>query len=361
MKKRFFLLILIVIAIGIIWKHDALLTSLGLGLEEIDASDRAQVTVKVITQPVQITSNDRTFRAVGTGRAKLSIGIYPAVSEEVTDIYFVAQQDVKKGDILVQLDSRAEELAVKAAQVQLKDAQSLLDRYELAVKAGGVPESEVDAARADFEAAQVELEQAKLDLEERQIKAPFNGVVGIPAVDPGDRVNPETLITGLDARDTLYIDFEVPESLAGALQNAAGENRKITATTPAYLSKQFDGEISAQESRIDPDRRTVLARAEIDNKEDLLRPGMSFETEWDIKGESYPTVPEISVQWGREGSFIWLIKDGKAVKTSATIISRKAGRVLLEGDIESGDQVVIEGLQRLRPGQSVEIVGTAEE
>ena len=88
---------------------------------------------------------------------------------------------------------------------------------------------------------------------------------------------------------------------------------------------------------------------------------MSFETEWDIKGESYPTVPEISVQWGREGSFIWLIKDGKAVKTSATIISRKAGRVLLEGDIESGDQVVIEGLQRLRPGQSVEIVGTAEE
>ena len=361
MKKRFFLLILIVIATGIIWKHDALLTSLGLGSEEIDASDRAQVTVKVITQPVQITSNDRTFRAVGTGRAKLSIGIYPAVSEEVTDIYFVAQQDVKKGDILVQLDSRAEELAVKAAQVQLKDAQSLLDRYELAVKAGGVPESEVDAARADFEAAQVELEQAKLDLEERQIKAPFNGVVGIPAVDPGDRVNPETLITGLDARDTLYIDFEVPESLAGALQNAAGENRKITATTPAYLSKQFDGEISAQESRIDPDRRTVLARAEIDNKEDLLRPGMSFETEWDIKGESYPTVPEISVQWGREGSFIWLIKDGKAVKTSATIISRKAGRVLLEGDIESGDQVVIEGLQRLRPGQSVEIVGTAEE
>ena len=114
MKKRFFLLILIVIAIGIIWKHDALLTSLGLGSEEIDASDRAQVTVKVITQPVQITSNDRTFRAVGTGRAKLSIGIYPAVSEEVTDIYFVAQQDVKKGDILVQLDSRAEELAVKA-------------------------------------------------------------------------------------------------------------------------------------------------------------------------------------------------------------------------------------------------------
>ena len=91
MKKRFFLLILIVIAIGIIWKHDALLTSLGLGSEEIDASDRAQVTVKVITQPVQITSNDRTFRAVGTGRAKLSIGIYPAVSEEVTDIYFVAQ------------------------------------------------------------------------------------------------------------------------------------------------------------------------------------------------------------------------------------------------------------------------------
>lgn len=323
------------------------------------AAQRGSVPVKVITQPVEITSNDRAFRAVGTGRARLSVGVYPSVAEEVTDVFFEAQQAVKKGDILVQLDDREEVLGVKLAEVQLKDAQSLLDRYELAVKEGGVPESEVDAARTDFEAAQVALEQAKLALEERQIKASFDGIVGIPNVDPGDRVGTDMLITGLDDRKTLYVDFEVPESLAGALQNTAEKNHTITATTPAYPSLSFSGHISAQESRVDPQRRTLMARASIDNSDDLLRPGMSFETIWEIPGGDYPTVPEISVQWGRDGSYIWLIRDGLAKKVPAKVIARKAGRALLEGDIKDSEAVVIEGLQRLRPDQKVEVVGSA--
>lgn len=345
-----------------IWKYEAILAYIGIGSDDRQpAKERGSVAVKVITQPVEITSNDRIFRAVGTGRARLSVGIYPSVAEEVTSVFFEAQQQVKKGDVLVQLDDREEVLAVKLAEVQLKDAQSLLDRYELAVKEGGVPESEVDAARTDFEAAQVALEQAKLALEERQIKAPFDGIVGIPNVDPGDRVGTDMLITGLDDRKILYVDFEVPESLAGALQNTEEKNRIITATTPAYLSLNFSGHISAQESRVDPQRRTLMARASIDNDDDFLRPGMSFETIWEIPGDSYATVPEISVQWGRDGSYIWLIREGTAEKIQARVVARKAGRALLDGDIKGGESVVIEGLQRLRPGQKVEVVGSAGE
>ena len=335
-----------------------LLSSVGIdGNDRGPVKERGSVPVKVITQPVEITSNDRTYRAVGTGRARLSVGLYPSVAEEVTDVFFEAQQHVKKGDVLVQLDDREEALAVKLAEVQLKDAQSLLDRYELAVKEGGVPESEVDAARTDFEAAQVALEQAKLALEERQIKAPFDGIVGIPNVDPGDRVSTDMLITGLDDRKILYVDFEVPESLVGALQNTEVKNRTITAMTPAYLSLSFSGHISAQESRVDPERRTLMARASIDNGDDLLRPGMSFETIWEIPGEDYATVPEISVQWGRDGSYIWLIRDGVAEKIPARVIARKAGRALIDGEIKDGEHVVIEGLQRLRAGQDVEVLG----
>lgn len=322
---------------------------------------RGNIPVKVITQAVEITSNNRTFRAIGTGRARLSVGIYPSVAEEVTDVFFEAQQQVKMGDVLVKLDDREEMLALRLAQVELKDAQSLLDRYELAVKEGGVPESEVDAARASFEAAQVVLEQAKLALEERQIKAPFDGIVGIPGIDPGDRIDTSTLITGLDARDLLYVDFEVPEALAGALLKADVQSQKITAKTPAYPLMEFSGHISAQESRLNPERRTLLARVSIDNIDDRLRPGMSFEIQWDIPGSDYPTVPEISVQWGRNGSYIWLIREDHARKTPVQIISRKTGRVLVEGEIKAGDSVVIEGLQRLRPGQEVVVVGSAEQ
>ena len=356
-----FFFISAIIIISMIWKHEALLSAIGLGSEEPAEMRSHGVPVKVITQPVEITSNNRMFRAVGTGRAHLSARIYSSVAEEVIEVLFKSQQQVRKGDVLVQLDNREEMLAVKLAEVELKDTQSLLGRYELAVKEGGVPESEVDAARTTFEAAQVALEQARLTLEERQIKAPFDGIVGIPGVNQGDRVSTDTLITGLDLRDIIYVDFEVPEALADALQNTEEQHRKITATTPAYQSMNFTGNISAQESRFNPERRTLMVRASIDNSDDLLRPGMSFEIRWDIPGEEYATVPEISVQWGRDGSYIWLIRKGVAEKIPAKVIARKAGRVLLEGDIKDGEAVVIEGLQRLRPGKKVEVVGQTTE
>ncbi len=314
--------------------------------------------VKVIVEPVVITANDRIFDAVGTGRARNSADLYPAVAEEVIEVLFEAEQHVEKGTVLVQLDDREEQLALKLAEVELKDARSLLDRYEKAVKQGAVPESEVDAARATFEAAEVAVEQAQLSIEERQIKAPFDGIVGIPNIDPGDRVTSSTLITGLDDRNVLYVDFEVPEALAGALREAQKNNQKISAKTPSFPNKQFEAHIAAQESRVNSERRTVMARANINNEQDLLRPGMSFTTRWEIAGGKYPTVPEISLQWGREGSFIWLIEDNKARKVMASVVARRAGQVLLDVDIQNGAQVVVEGLQRIRPNATVEILGS---
>ncbi len=345
----------IVILIG--WNYGAFSALLGPGDTLKDQNSPRSPAVKVIVEPIKITSNDRIYDAVGTGRARNSADLYPAVAEEVIEVLFEAEQHVMKGDVLVQLDDREEQLALKLAEVELKDARSLLDRYEKAVKQGAVPESEVDAARATFEGAEVAVEQAKLSIEERQIKAPFDGIVGIPNVDPGDRVTTSTLITGLDDRDVLYVDFEVPEALAGALREAQSNRQKISAKTPSYPNRQFEGHIAAQESRVNSERRTVMARANINNDEDLLRPGMSFTTRWEISGQDYPTVPEISLQWGRDGSFIWLIEDNKAKKVMARVIARRAGQVLLDAEIQNGALVVVEGLQRIRPDADVEILG----
>ncbi|MDC0947038.1 efflux RND transporter periplasmic adaptor subunit [Nitrospinaceae bacterium] len=313
--------------------------------------------VKVLVQPVVIKPNNRVFEAVGTGRARLSVQIYPAVSEEVLEVLFKAQSKVSKGDVLLRLDNREEVLAVRKAKIELKNKRSLLSRYEKAVKEGAVPESEVDSARADFEGAKVTLDQARLAVEERLVKARFDGVVGIPNVDPGDRVNTNTSITSLDDRKILHVDFEVPEALAGSLMDAQAQKQKITATTPAYPGRTFSAYISAQQSRVDPDRRTLLARASIQNDEDLLRPGMSFSTRWKISGNDYPTVPEISLQWERAGSFIWIIRKRKAEKIYARVVFRQSGRVFLEGTISKGEKVVIEGVQRLSPGTEVLILG----
>ena len=316
--------------------------------------ERQSAPVKVITQSVLTTENNRIFEAVGTGRARLSVQIYPAVTDEVTEILFNAQDRVEKGQILIRLEDEEERLAVDLAQVQIEDARGLLGRYENAVLEGAVPESEVDSARADFKAAEVALKQARLAVAERQIRAPFDGIVGIPNVDIGERIGPDTMITSLDNRSLIYVDFEIPEALAGVINISSGDALNIVATTPAYPNQEFTGVIAAQESRIDPERRTMTVRAHIDNEQDLLRPGMSFDIVWTIPGQSYPTVPEIAVQWEREGSYVWLVKDGIAVKAPATIVARRDGNVLVEGAVQMNDTVVIEGVQRLRPDQAVE-------
>lgn len=333
--------------------HDDLLSFLGGDSSGNEKDSGIEAPVKVITKPVELKGNNRIFEAVGTGKARKSAEIYPSVAEEVSEVYFEAQQMVSKGDVLVQLDDREEKLAIQLAEVKLKDAKSLLNRYEQAVKEGAVPQSEVDSARADVDSARVELDQARLALKYRKIIAPFSGVVGIPRVDPGDRVNTDTLITGLDDRKIIHVDFEVPESLVGPLKN----EQTITATTPAYPGKTFTGEITALESRIDPERRTVMARASIENTDDVLRPGMSFTTIWQITGKKYPTVPEISLQWGKDGSFVWIIRDNKSQKVYAQVIARTAGNVLLDGDISESEPVVVEGLERLDDGAEVIILG----
>jgi multidrug efflux pump subunit AcrA (membrane-fusion protein) len=144
--------------------------------------------------------------------------------------------------------------------------------------------------------------------------------------------------------------------LAGVLKGADAAKQAITATTPSYPTQVFEGLITAQESRVNERRRTLMARASISNLKDVLMPGMSFTTKWDIPGDDYATVPEISVQWGRDGSFIWVIREAKAEKIQARVIARKSGRVLLDADVQAGELVVVEGLHRLRPNVEVQIL-----
>lgn len=305
--------------------------------------------IGVLTTAVINTDNDVRFEAIGTGRAKQSVQLYPRVSDEIIAINFAAGNRVNQGDVLVQLDDREEKLAVKLAEVTIRDAKSLLQRYERAVKDGAVPQSEVDSARAAVDTAEVRLQQAQLALENHQIIAPFAGVVGIPQADVGDRVLTSDIITGLDDRDILYVDFDVPEKLAGMLEQGQG----ITATTPSFAQKTFTGSIDAIENRVDMATRTIRARAHIPNEGDLLRPGMSFAVRLDIAGESYPTVPEIAVQWGREGAFVWVVRDDVAHQEPVSVVARRGGSVLVQGELEENAQVVVEGLQRMRDGAAV--------
>ena len=311
---------------------------------------------KVLVQAVQLKSTAGSFRAIATAWAEKSAEVYAVVDEKVTQVYFRPQQKVKRGELLIQQDDREERLALRLAEVQLKNTKSLLDRYKQAVGKGAVPQTQVDSAQADYEAAQVAVDQAKLAISNHQVRAPFSGVVGITDIDPGQRIGPGLLITGVDSREIIYVDFDVPEALVGQLNANNLDQIEVIASTPSVPGQEFKARVVALDSRLDAEKRSLRVRANIRNPDDVLRPGMSFSVQMAVKGQMLASVPEIALQWDREGSYVWMIRDGKADRENVRVADRRQGRVFLDGNIKEGEIVVVEGGLRLAEGVVVEQV-----
>ena len=110
---------------------------------------------------------------------------------------------------------------------------------------------------------------------------------------------------------------------------------------------------------VDRASRTLRVQAVLDNSEDRLREGMAFEVSMDFAGQNFPSVDALAVQWSSTGSFVWLARDGKVQRVPVVIKQRNPDRVLVEGELVEGDEVVIEGVQTLRPGAEIKPMNDA--
>jgi RND family efflux transporter MFP subunit len=307
-------------------------------------------SLPVIAEYASLMDEKTVVEAVGTGKSALGVSIYPAVSGEVADVLVRAGDKVTEGQVLVILDSDRERLARDLAAVQARDAEQLLARYEKARPLGAVAESEVDSARTALAEARIALDQAEVNLADRTILAPFDGIVGIPQVEAGDRVDSSTAIVTLDNIDSILVDFEVAETRFDNVR----PGQSVRVETWSLPGEEFTGVVESIGSRIDPESRTFAVRARVPNPNSRLLAGMSFAVYVDIEGKQYPAVAEISVLWGDEGTYVWRIDDeDKVSRVSVRVVKRTNGRILLDGGIEEGDLVVVEGVLRLRPGRTV--------
>ena len=306
-------------------------------------------SIPVIAEVLRFEHEQIRLEAIGTSRARLSAELYAPTAGEVLSVNFKPGQAVTLGDVLIQLDAEKEKLAVRLAELHLEDAERLYDRYERSASSGAVLPTVMDAARTAAETARVELEQARIALADRSIEALFDGHVGISEVDPGDRVDANTLITTLDDRRSLFVSFDVPESFIGEL--SIGDDVKLKARSDKF--PDVAGVIVDIGSRIDPQNRTFVARARVDNEHDLLRPGMSFRVRIDVQGDVYAVVSETGLQWGADGAYVWTVVDGSATRVPVQIVQRREGRVLIDGNLADGDVIVVEGTQRMRDGIAV--------
>lgn len=290
--------------------------------------------------------------AVGTARAQRSAILFAPTAGEIEAINFTADAFVQQGDVLLELDREAEELAVDLARVRLADANRIVKRLQRLSSTGAVAQATLDDALTTLEAARIELKRAEVALSDRFVVAPFSGRIGLTDLDVGDRVSPDTRIATLDDRAALLVRFDVPEALLGRVQ--VGETASVVPWSSTDITAE--GTVFDVDSRVDEGSRAFTVRARIPNEEDHLRPGMSFRVSLDIRGAEHPRIPEVAIQWGGEGSFVWIVSDGSAKRVPVTIVQRQEARVLVDGAIAPGELVVVEGLHRMRPGSPVEII-----
>lgn len=303
----------------------------------------------VLTHEVQWQARATLVEAVGTSRARQSVTLFPEVSGEVEALLFKTGEAVEAGQPLVQLDARDQRLAVELAQVELADAERLYSRYRRSEGAGAVTQSALDDAKSAVNRARIALERARVNLSYRTITAPFRGHLGITNLDVGARVDPSTAVASLDDRRELLVTFTVPELFHG--QVVPGQRLEVSTWNSG--SERNQGEVMEVDSRVDPQTRSFTVRARVANPEDQLRPGMSFRVQLPLIGGEYPLIPEVALQWGGDGAYVWAIKNGLAQRVSATIVQRLPGSILVESNLPAGTLIVTEGIQRLREGQPV--------
>ncbi|PTB88432.1 efflux transporter periplasmic adaptor subunit, partial [Pseudidiomarina aestuarii] len=123
---------------------------------------------------------------------------------------------------------------------------------------------------------------------------------------------------------------------------------------------EYQARLVDVDSRINTQTRTIGVRALLNNTDDQFRPGMSFRVNLMIEGDSYAVVPEAALMWGAEGAYVWLNRDGRAFRVDVQIKQRLQGRILVAGEIQLGDELVVEGVQQLRQGQNIEVLSAEQ-
>lgn len=314
------------------------------------AKNRNAEATLVLTEPVTLAENVMLVRAVGTGKALRSVSIFPSVAGEVLEVDYRPGRRVKQGQRLLRLDDAQQRLSVQLAQVAVNEARREVERLSRLKASGAVSNVRLETAQSALQSADLRLELAKADLADRSVFAPFDGVLGLSEIDVGDRVTPDTLIATLDDRTSILVEFNVPEEQAGRLQ--IGD--PVTVTPWSEPRQDVTGRVSATASRIDVQSRTLTVQALIPNPEDRLKSGTSFEVSLRFHGKAYPGIREVAVLWSRDGAYLWRVVEGKADKVYVKIVRRDKGRVLVDGPLEEGELIVVEGLQGLRQGQALQ-------
>ncbi len=289
--------------------------------------------------------------ALGTLRGNESITLSANASDTISSIHFQEGQRVSAGQLLVTLEMKEEQAQLSGARAELAEQQREVKRLEGLVKTFSAAQTELDQRRTALQKAQYKIEELEARIADRRVIAPFAGVLGLRLVSPGALLNPGTPITTLDDIDTLKLDFSVPAAIIGSLNSGL----ELRASTAAY-DREFTGNVTVIDSRVNAIDRSVRARARFDNSEGLLKPGMLMTIELLRNPRQALLIPEAALLSRDQQHSIWIIgADNKLQRRIIEIGSRQPGWVEVLSGLQEGEVLVRANFPRLREGLEISV------
>ena len=340
----------------------ALIGGFALHIKKLIASSPKPSPQTVTATKVSSTDWQPALAAVGSVAPVRGVDVTTEIAGLVREIHFKSGQDVKKGDILVQMNADSDKALLASLDAAAEQAATTLKRDKAQFEAQAIAQAQVDVDTADLKSKRALVAQQQAVIDKKTIRAPFAGKLGITTVNPGQYLNPGDKIVTLQTIDPIYVDFNLPQKQIGSLQ----VGQVVNVTSDGFAGVSFSGKITAISPKVDTTTRNVVVEATLSNPKRQLLPGMFANASVEVgEKKHYLTLPQTAITYNPYGStvFVVMTADEAAAATKAAASGASApanaasgpGLVVQQAFVTTGetrgDQVAI--LKGLKEGQQV--------
>ncbi|HXD39857.1 MAG TPA: efflux RND transporter periplasmic adaptor subunit [Ramlibacter sp.] len=303
------------------------------------------------------------FNAVGTLSAVRGVDVTTEIAGLVRSLHFRSGQDVKAGEVLLELNAESDRAQLQSLQAAADLAATVLARDRQQYEAQAVSRAQVDADEADVRVKRANVAQQAALVSKKTIRAPFAGRLGITTVNPGQYLNPGDKIVTLQTIDPIYVDFNLPQKQLAGL--SLGQS--LTLSSDAFPGQTFPGKITAINPKVDATTRNIQIEATVANGKRQLLPGMFANVNVDAGDKlRYLTLPQTAVTYNPYGSSVFVLKPGdkkdekgnaplQAEQLFVTTGPTRGDQVAVLSGLTEGQQVVTSGQLKLKNGAPVTV------
>ena len=318
------------------------------------------VAVEAKRQPVS-----ESLSLVGTLAANEMVEIKSETDGMVEEINFKEGEAVEQGRLLFKLEESKLAASVTEAEANFQLRQADFERSRNLYQNQLISQQEFDLIASQFRAQEASLELRRRLLRDTRIHAPFAGIMGGREVSPGQVIARNTTLSWLVDLDLVKAEFNVPERFLSQVR--VGQTIELSVAT--YPDQKFPGEVYFISPHVDPSWRTVLVKAYVKNpavdevsrskssSSYRLRPGMFANLELTLKVRDQAVlVPEAAITISSDKASLYTVEGGDTAQLKpVTTGVRLAGKVEITSGLQGGELVVVEGIQKIRPGAKVKL------